>query len=325
MLYPPILFILKALKFLVWCLILTIILGAVAPYISHIHSYSYLTSLLGVDHAIHENIKHYIPTRVGGWDISRLITIIGLLIVSSIISKCIFVIQKAKIKANIKEFKNKTMTAEQQSLIHSMEETIGSSKFKEKSRQQLVKQFVELKKELEKTGRDLSFLAIDVVESTEMKVGEDPVVVEHDFNQYHDFISCKFKENGFIKASWTPDGVMACFNTTEQAIAAARDILLSLTDFNKSIKMMKRDFHIRCGINTGFVYYDLSTPLEEFSDRVIDIAGHMQKHAPIDTVLIAKDLVKPIESHELFEPTKNTVDGFEVYEWSSATNVKNPN
>ncbi len=316
--YLPILFILKGLKFLVWCLIVAIFIGAVAPYISNLSSYTYLTPLLDMDEAINEFIKYYLPTRIGGVDISRWIPIVGLLILSSIISEYIFAVEKEKIKVKLKEFENKSITAEQQTLVKKMEESIDdSNKLSEKSRQQLLKEFAQLKKELEKTGRDLSFLAIDVVDSTNMKLGEEPVIIEHDFNQYRDFITCKFKENGYIKASWTPDGVMACFNTTEQAIAAAKDILLSLPDFNKTTKMMKRDFHIRCGINTGFVYYDLSTPLEEFSDRVIDIAGHMQKYAPIDTVLMAKDIVKPIDSYEIFESTKNIVDGFEVCEWRS--------
>lgn len=313
------LFILRGLKLLVWCLILTIFLGIVAPYIGNLSSYPYLKPVIQTDKVLNTTIKHYVPTRIANWDLSRVIPIVGLLFISSIISGYILSLQKIKMKVNLEEFKNRAITKEQQTLVKKMEETIDKpGKLKEKNRQTLLKEFIQLKKELEKTGRNLSFLAIDVVDSTNMKIGEDPVIVENDFNQYHDFIVCKFKEHGYIKAAWTPDGVMSCFNTTEQAFEAAKDILSSLPDFNKSTKMMKQDFHVRCGINTGFVYYDLSTPLEEFSDRVIDIAGHMQKHAPPDTVLVAKDLVKPIESQEVFVPTKNIVDGLEACEWRSS-------
>lgn len=316
--YLLILFILKILKFAVWFLIFTVIFGALSPYISHLSSYPFLHPFLDLAKGIHTGIKYFIPTKIAGWDLWALISVIILLFISATISNFIFSLQKAKMRASLREFESKPMTAQQQTLVRKMEETIeDSGKNKEKTRQELLKEFAQLKKELEKTGRDLSFLAIDVVDSTNMKLGEEPVIVEHDFNQYHDFITRKFTENGYIKAAWTPDGVMACFNTTQQAIAAAKDIILSLPDFNKSIKMMKRDFHIRCGINSGFVYYDLSTPLEEFSDRVIDIAGHMQKHADVDTVQIAKHIVKPIESYQIFESTKNIVDGFEVCEWRS--------
>lgn len=307
-------YILKGLKLLVWCFILTIFLGMIAPYVSNLSSYSFLKPVIQTDKAINVTIKHYIPTRVAGWDFSRAIPIIGLLILSSILSNYILLIQKAKMMRSLNEFKKQAITKEQQTLVKKIEETLDKDEPKEKNRQTLLKEFAQLKKELEKTGRSLSFLAIDVVDSTNMKIGEDPTIVENDFNQYHDFILCKLKEHGYIKASWTPDGVMCCFNTTEQAFEAAKDILSSLPDFNQSTKMMKQDFHIRCGINTGFVYYDLSTPLEEFSDRVIDIAGHMQKNALPDTILVAKDLVKPIKSYEVFT-SNNIVDGLEALEW----------
>jgi hypothetical protein len=43
------------------------------------------------------------------------------------------------------------------------------------------------------------------------------------------------------------------------------------------VKLIKTDFSVRCGVNAGFVYFDETTPLE--ADRVIDVAGHMQKYA----------------------------------------------
>jgi hypothetical protein len=33
-------------------------------------------------------------------------------------------------------------------------------------------------------GRDLAFLSIDVCGSTEMKLGEEKAVIEHDFREY---------------------------------------------------------------------------------------------------------------------------------------------
>lgn len=184
-----------------------------------------------------------------------------------------------------------------------------------KNRQELLKEFANLKKELEKIGRDLAFLAIDVADSTGMKVGEDPAIVEHDFLEYHNYVEAKFKDHGVIKAAWTPDGVMACFNTIEDAVQAAQDILNSLDYFNKHVKGMKKDFVLRCGINAGHVFYDDSIPLEQFSDRTIDIAGHMQKYAPPNSILIAKQTIEPVTNRENFVPTQRIVDGLEVCEW----------
>ena len=71
-------------------------------------------------------------------------------------------------------------------------------------------------------------------------------------------------------------------------------------------------------MNTGFVYFDDSVPLEEMSDRVIDIAGHMQKHALPNTVCVAKPAIEPLRERIGFEPAGRTVDGYEVYEWKKS-------
>jgi hypothetical protein len=78
---------------------------------------------------------------------------------------------------------------------------------------------------------------------------------------------------------------------------------------------MKTPFAVRCGVNSGFVYLDDNMPLEQVSDRVIDIAGHMQKYAEPNTVAVAKSIVKPIADVAGFEPTDKVVDGHEVYSW----------
>ncbi|KTD64063.1 adenylate/guanylate cyclase domain-containing protein [Legionella spiritensis] len=319
-LFSLILIVLRLSHFLLWVLILLCLFGMIKPYIKNISSYTYLQPIVKVENTINIAVKKTIPTTIADKDASRIITIAVLLFISIYISHLIAgPLQKFKARIKLREYRKKAVTAPQKILISQIEEQLDSSvNFKAKNRQELLKDFVRLKKELEKSGRTLSFLSIDVVDSTGMKQDEDPVIVENDFNQYHDYINQKFKEHGYIKAAWTPDGVMACFNTTEQAISAAKDIILGLVHFNKSVKMMQNDFHVRCGINTGFVYYDLSTPLEEFSDRVIDIAGHMQKHAPVDSVLVAKEIIKPIKSSDVFRKSDSMVDGLEVFEWRSS-------
>lgn len=313
-------FLLNLIKIAIWCIALITLLGFVMPYIKNLSKYSYLEPVKQADATINSTVKEYIPTNIANKDMSRGLTLVGLLIVSMIVNnfknKIKMSEEKAKVKDELDAYMLKAQTKEQKATIKQFQTKIEESgDFSGKTRQQLLKDFVVLKKELEKTGRSLAFLAIDVVDSTGMKQGEDPVIVENDFNQYHDFVVAKFKENGYIKASWTPDGVMACFNTTEQAIQAARAIIAGLINFNERVKTMRRDFSVRCGINSGFVYYDVTTPLEEFSDRVIDIAGHMQKHAPVNSILVAKEIIKPIGTYEDFEASNNIVDGLEVCEW----------
>ncbi|MGQ3888156.1 hypothetical protein ACQUW5_03865 [Legionella sp. CNM-1927-20] len=317
-------------KLVIWVFIFITLFGIIKPYLTNVNKYTYLTPIINTERTVNNNVKEYIPTTIARYDMSRPITIIFLIILSVLTTQAKLALKeqarKSRMKKELGLLKHKAATEKQRQSIDKLEEQLDNNPTS-KNRQQLLKEFVLLKKELEKTGRNLSFLSVDVVDSTGMKQGEDPVIVESDFNEYRNFVCNKFKEAGYIKAVWTPDGVMACFNTTEQAINAARSIISGLDDFNKNTKMIKRDFSVRCGINTGFVYYDLSTPLEEFSDRVIDIAGHMQKHAKPNTIYVAQEIIKPIKTYEDFESSKVIVDGFEVCEWNPkiTTNPNNSN
>jgi len=180
-------------------------------------------------------------------------------------------------------------------------------------REELLKILKEAQQGLDSMKRNLSFLAVDVVDSTGMKVGENPTVVELDFAEYKNLVENAFKENGYLKASWTPDGVMACFGSAASAVKAAFDILQHLKDFNKTQKSMRRDFAVRCGINSGKVSYDENLPAEKMCDRVIDIAGHFQKYAPPGRVCISKRVYEDMYDTDKFRLSDQKIDGLEAY------------
>lgn len=182
-------------------------------------------------------------------------------------------------------------------------------------RKRLLKEFVKIKQHLESMGKDLAFLAIDVVDSTGMKIGEDPLVISNDFAEYRQFIEARITSHGCLKSNWTPDGLMASFNALDDAIRSAQSILKDLGEFNRSVKGMKRDFVIRCGINAGHVLFDDALPLDQMSDRVIDIAGHMQKRAQPNSIFIAKQIVKPVDVMIGFAEAGAEVDGLTAYKW----------
>jgi len=182
-------------------------------------------------------------------------------------------------------------------------------------RKKLLKDFVKLKQQLESMGRDLAFLSMDVVDSTGMKVGEDTYVISNDFTEYRQFVEARINSHGCMKSTWTPDGLMACFSKLEDAIRAAQSILKDLAQFNRTGKAMKRDFIVRCGINAGHIFFDDTLPLEQISDRVIDIAGHMQKHAEPNTIFIAKQIIKPVDVMVGFNKTDAEIDGLNAYKW----------
>jgi class 3 adenylate cyclase len=159
---------------------------------------------------------------------------------------------------------------------------------------------------------------MDVVGSVSMKAGEDPSSVQYDFEEYRKLVERIFRARGVLKTAWTPDGVMACFAHVEDACQAAKDVIKSLKPFNRDVKITKADFAVRCGVNAGLVYFDDSTPLETISDRVIDVAGHMQKHAEPNTVLVARKIIEPLRQLEEFTHTTQVVDGYEASIWRNA-------
>jgi class 3 adenylate cyclase len=183
------------------------------------------------------------------------------------------------------------------------------------NREELLRIFADTKRKLDSMGREVAFLSIDVVGSTAMKHNEDPAAAQYDFLEYRRLVESVFKARGVLKSAWTPDGVMACFSDVDNAVQAGKDVIRALVHFNREVKLMRTDFAVRCGVNSGFVHFDERTPLEAISDRVIDIAGHMQKYAEPNTVAVARSIIEPLRDRNGFLPTAKVVDGYEVSQW----------
>lgn len=183
-------------------------------------------------------------------------------------------------------------------------------------RKKMLRQFATLKSKLDEMGHDRAFLAIDVVDSTGMKLDEDKHIAAFAFERYNELVNETLRENGVVKFATTPDGVMSCFRTVDDAVNAASNLLKKLVTFNKEQNSIKRDFQIRCGINSGFIYLDDDTPLEQVSDRIIDIAGHMQKYAKPNTINIAASAIEPLKNSSGFTETTDVIDGQQVYQWA---------
>lgn len=195
--------------------------------------------------------------------------------------------------------------------------TLSGGSAGQKTREELLELMAQAKRQLEKQKKSLSFLAIDVVDSTGMKIGEDPAIAARDFKHYRKLVEKAIADNNGLKAAWTPDGVMICFPSAEAAVGAAKQVIGDLKEFNAHVKAMRRDFRVRCGINTGSVLFDDTVPMEEMADRSIDIAGHMQKYAEADTIFIGKHCIEEMRSASDFHPVQKQVDGCDVYAWRS--------
>jgi class 3 adenylate cyclase len=291
-----------------------------AQYLEDAESYSYVKAALGLESGLRGFVRDIIPTKIAGKDMSKWFIIVGMFLLSGALSRLSDRTKDKseyyKFKLNVDQWRDKMHLSDSAVVLTPLNQKLEEIKnAKKKDREQLIKEFIETKKKLDEMGRDLAFLAIDVVDSTGMKQNEEQAMVEHDFREYKRFVERCLTAHGCLKSTWTPDGVMSCFNSVDAAVRAAREIITGLDDFNRNVKTMQREFVIRCGVNSGFVYFDESIPLEEISDRVIDIAGHMQKNAQPNSVSVAKPAIEPLNDRVGFEPSGRIVDGYEVYEW----------
>jgi class 3 adenylate cyclase len=267
-----------------------------------------------------EGLRQNLPTRIGGRDRTDWILIVLALATSLVAGrigdtarKRIFMRQMDEKVASLRAG---TGLKAGSALTRELEEKVKTLKSASKSeREELLRIYAETKRKLDGMGRELAFLSIDVVGSTAMKETEDSATAQIDFAEYRKMVEAIFNANGVIKAAWTPDGVMACFSNIDTAVRAGQSVINSLERFNREVKLMKADFAVRCGVNSGFIYLDDATPLEQVSDRVIDIAGHMQKYAEPNTVAVAKTVIKPMGDLGGFVATNKVVDGLEVYSW----------
>jgi class 3 adenylate cyclase len=187
----------------------------------------------------------------------------------------------------------------------------------EEKRQELLKTHREIISALGSARRThCVLLAIDVVGSTRMKSGESESKVAASFASYRAFVEKVLGEHEVWKQAWTPDGVMCCFLSRELALAAVQDLLKRLPDFNERENQLSEPFSVRCGMNEGDLAVFADSELEKIADRVIDVAGHMQKEARKNTVWVPDFLYRELVNPRGFRATAKEVDGYEPYEWA---------
>jgi class 3 adenylate cyclase len=306
-------------------LIILMLLPYPLRYVENADQYEYLQKAVDLGARAEEKlgarVQQWVPTRIAGEDRTMWILVGGFLFVEIAAARVggMFGARAdyLRLKRKVESWEKEMGLSKDSAVTSSLNAKLSALKEGSKGdREELLKIFAETKRKLSGMGRELAFLSIDIVDSTKMKIGEEQETVEYDFKQYKTFVDEILKANGVIKVAWTPDGIMACFSNIDTAVKTGKDVIRGLKHFNDDVKLMKSDFRVRCGVNSGFVYMDDEVPLEDVSDRVIDIAGHMQKHAEPMTVSIAKIVVEPLTDRAGFLETPKIVDGYQVYAWS---------
>jgi serine/threonine protein kinase/class 3 adenylate cyclase len=201
--------------------------------------------------------------------------------------------------------------------VGSVQERVGNQRLA------MLREYSEAQRVLQQGRRHLAFLSVDIVGSTKMKLGEDKLVIEHAFAEYKKFVERILKGNNVWKVAWTPDGIMCAFQNAEDASKAGQTILSELEWFNDGVHRLRTPFQVRCGINSGEVIFPDDKQMEEISDEVVDVAGHMQKYAAPASLWIGKEVLSELESAAGFEQiTTQVVDGRVPYEWKLRATAK---
>jgi class 3 adenylate cyclase len=303
-------------------LLLTAILFAIpvaGQYFDDAQEYRLMQQVTRVTQPVIALLQENAPTRIRGYEAAPWIIIILAMIFRGTVQsvgerfrlRAEYATQELALSRLQKEMSPRSEAM--QALDSKLDQARNATR--KKDRAALLRQFIEAKQKLEEAQKDLAFLSIDVIGSTGMKNGEDAPVIEYSFGEYKKLVESILTANKIWKVAWTPDGIMCAFPDADNAVDAARDLLNELDAFNARSNQMRLPFAVRCGINYGKVMFDDDANMEDVSDHVIDVAGHLQKYASANTVWISKEAWQRLTGQEGFTPVDRAVDGHDVLEY----------
>lgn len=163
------------------------------------------------------------------------------------------------------------------------------------ARQELLKQLVDLQDQLRQGSQTITFLSLDVVGSTKMKIGADNLSVEFTFNEYHKYVERVVEKYGGRVHSTAGDGVTVAFDHAQSAFNAAKQIQTGMVEFNALRNKLGVPLSLRAGIHTGEVVAPKSGDVTSINfASVIDIAAHLQKESPVGGVAVSDATVSTI-------------------------------
>lgn len=146
-----------------------------------------------------------------------------------------------------------------------------------------------------------SFLDIDVVDSYGLKAGATrPEYIILSFERFREFARGVIEEFDGQLLNSNGDELMCFFESPHQAVRSASALLVRLDEFNAKENLLGGPFRVRQGVHTGECLVDRRRGIA-YSD-VLDVAGHLQKHAEPNGLLISQATLDAIPPGLPFEP-----------------------
>ncbi len=191
------------------------------------------------------------------------------------------------------------------------------------SRQELLKQLVDLQDRLKEGKQNATFLSLDIVGSTRLKMDADPLAVEFTFSEYQNYVASIVAKHGGRIHNTSGDGTTCAFDHPQQAFMAARNIQAGMIEFNSLRNKLSGPLIVRAGIHMGEVVVpsagDLTTV--NYSD-VIDIAAHLQKEAPPGGIAISFDSAQTLRGGaDSVSSTQINVGSVQARIWQPAVSL----
>jgi class 3 adenylate cyclase len=147
---------------------------------------------------------------------------------------------------------------------------------------------VDLERRIERDFvRNGTFLDVDIADSYGLKESEtraERVFVS--FERFRGYLGERIAEHGGRVLNSNGDEIMAFFDRAADAVSCARAMQVGLRTWNARENLLEREFRVRIGVHTGRSAVDLASGVAY--SPVLDVAGHLQKNAPIGGVLVSQ-------------------------------------
>jgi len=163
----------------------------------------------------------------------------------------------------------------------------------------------------------LSFLSLDVVGSSQMKIIKKPsdhIAIQYSFEEYHKYVrEITHSRHGQI-FSTAGDGIICRFESVQEAVDAAIEVLEKLAGFNRARNRLSMPFILRTGIETGEVIGGKDLSVDQIFSSVVDIAAHIQKNSHPGELTISERVYNQISNKRDFKGPVGEVDGQLIYQ-----------
>jgi len=156
---------------------------------------------------------------------------------------------------------------------------------------------------------DVCVMVVDVVKSSLMKAGSDPLKAEFSFRDYQEMVAGIAQKHGGRVHSTAGDGVVVAFDDCRAALDAAKSVQSEMPLFNQSRNRLSMPFRLRIGIHSGLVTGDIDKVV--FTE-VIDIAAHSEKRAPVGGIVVTEKALERLTG-EPMAPLNEEIGGNRLF------------